>query len=98
VAEASLDEFDRFFKVNVKGTLLCVRTVSAVMKNQEPLVLAGRSGPREAGRGVIVNLGSCNSYVATPHIVQYTSSKHAVLGLTRNAGESIQEVIPLFCC
>ena len=87
MAEASLDEFDRFYRVNVRGTLHCVQAASKAMKKQEPLVLPGRNGPREAGRGCIINLGSCNSYVATHHIVQYTSSKHAVLGLTRNAGE-----------
>ena len=57
------------------------------MKNQEVASVNGRNGPRDIGRGVIINLGSCNSYVATPNIVQYTASKHAVLGMTRNAGK-----------
>ena len=57
------------------------------MKNQEVATVTGRNGPRDVGRGVIINLGSCNSYVATPNIVQYTASKHAVLGMTRNAGK-----------
>ena len=38
---------------------------------------------------MIVNMGSCSSYVATPQLTQYTTSKHAVLGLTRNAGTLI---------
>ena len=83
----SLDEFERFWRVNVKGTLLSLRAVSAAMKNQEVATVNGRNGPRDIGRGVIINLGSCNSYVATPNIVQYTASKHAVLGMTRNAGK-----------
>jgi NAD(P)-dependent dehydrogenase (short-subunit alcohol dehydrogenase family) len=87
VSECSLDEFDKFYRINVCGTLHCVREVSLAMKKQSPLIAHGRNGPRDVGRGVIINLGSCNSYVATPHIVQYTTSKHAVLGLTKNAGE-----------
>lgn len=61
------------------------------MKTQEPVRIPGRGpqGERDIGRGVIINLGSCNSYMATPKIVQYTSSKHAVLGMTRNAGKYI---------
>ncbi|KAL9123284.1 MAG: hypothetical protein Q9187_000156 [Circinaria calcarea] len=85
VAEASIEEFDLFWRVNVRGVLHCVQAVSKVMKQQSPITIAGRNGPRDVGRGVIINLGSCNSYVATHHIVQYTTSKHAVLGLTRNA-------------
>jgi len=87
VSEASILEFQRFFDVNVKGTLLCVRAVSRQMRKQTPLLRPSRSSihGRDCGRGVIINLGSSNSYVATPNIVQYTTSKHAVLGLTRNA-------------
>lgn len=84
VSEASLHEFERFLKVNVTGTFLAVRAQSKAMKGQEPL--HSPDPLRTLGRGVIINMGSGNSYVATPHIVQYTASKHAVLGITRNAG------------
>lgn len=40
------------------------------------------------GRGVIVHLGSASSFVATPCMVQYTTAKHALIGLTKNAGKS----------
>lgn len=43
------------------------------------------SAPRQIGRGVIINLGSCNSVMATPKLTPYTTAKHAILGLTRNA-------------
>lgn len=86
ITNTSLSEFDQFYRVNVKGSMLCTRAVSAAMKEQEPLpAIQGRTGPRDMGRGAIVLLGSCNSYVATPHIVQYTAAKHAVLGIARNA-------------
>ncbi|THV53465.1 hypothetical protein BGAL_0050g00320 [Botrytis galanthina] len=85
VANASLAEFERFWNVNVKGTLLCLKAESLAMKKQDAITIPSRSGGRDIGRGVIINLGSCNSYMATPKIVQYTSSKHAVLGMTKNA-------------
>lgn len=94
VSEASILEFERFLKVNVTGTLLAVRAQSRVMKRQEPLT-HGTDSLRTLGRGVITNMGSGNSYVATPHIIQYTTSKHAVLGITRNAGK--WDVIVLKC-
>ncbi|CAG8953868.1 hypothetical protein HYFRA_00010829 [Hymenoscyphus fraxineus] len=85
VTDMVIDEFQAFFEVNVKGTMLCVREVSQVMKSQEPRVVEGRTGPRDAGRGSIVNLGSGNSFVATPAIVQYTAAKHAIMGITKTA-------------
>ncbi|PQE12338.1 Short-chain dehydrogenase reductase SDR protein [Rutstroemia sp. NJR-2017a BVV2] len=85
IAEASVAEFERFWNVNVKGTLLCLKAESAAMKKQDIVTVPTRSGPRNIGRGTIINLGSCNSYMATPKIVQYTSAKHAVLGMTKNA-------------
>lgn len=72
----------------MKGTFHCLKAVSAAMKQQDVLSVPSRSGPREVGRGAIIVLGSCNSYVATPRIVQYTTAKHAVLGMVKNAGRS----------
>jgi NAD(P)-dependent dehydrogenase (short-subunit alcohol dehydrogenase family) len=86
VSDISLHEFTRFWEVNVKGTLLCVRGASSMMKKQDFRTIPGRTTERQVGRGVIINLGSCNSYMATERIVQYTSAKHAVMGMTKNAG------------
>ena len=80
-------EFEAFINVNVKGTLLFAKAVSRVMKTQSQRTVEGRTGPRDLGRGVIINIGSCNSYVPTPGIVQYTAAKHALLGITKNAGK-----------
>lgn len=68
--------------VNVFGMFLCTRAQSAAMVKQDVKPVSERGN-----RGVIVNMGSCSSFVATPMMGQYTSSKHAVLGLTRNAGQ-----------
>ncbi|KAK4222717.1 hypothetical protein QBC38DRAFT_489178 [Podospora fimiseda] len=94
IAEADPAEMNRFWQVNVMGTFNCVQAVTRVMKDQDVLKVPGRRRPgtsgegepeRDCGRGVILNLGSCNSYMATPDIVQYSTAKHAVMGLTKNA-------------
>ncbi|KAL4784749.1 3-oxoacyl-reductase [Aspergillus varians] len=86
VDEVSLDEMDRFWRVNVVGTFNCVQAVTRVMKHQDVATVKDRTGQaREVGRGSILNVGSCNSYIPVPGILPYTTAKHAVLGLTRNA-------------
>ncbi|KAI2643558.1 short-chain dehydrogenase/reductase SDR [Xylaria nigripes] len=86
VGEADPNEMNRFWQVNVMGTFNCVQAVAQVMKKQSVRKIRTRCGAeRDCGRGVVLNLGSCNSYCATPNIVQYTTAKHAVIGLTKNA-------------
>ncbi|PSN60582.1 NAD(P)-binding protein [Corynespora cassiicola Philippines] len=84
VDEADLEEMNRFWKVNVLGTLNCIKAVSKIMKLQKVRKSTTRGKTRDVGRGVILNLGSCSSFMATPEIVQYTTSKHAVMGMTKN--------------
>ena len=86
IAEASVSEFQRFLDVNVLGMFLCTRALSAAMKKQELRAVSKTNAKRGSTRGVIVNMGSCSGFVATPMLSQYTTSKHAVLGLTKNAG------------
>lgn len=87
VDEVSLDEMHRFWQVNVVGVFNCVQAVTKVMKGQSVASITYRGREREVGKGVILNVGSCNSYMAVPGILPYTTAKHAVLGLTRNAGK-----------
>ena len=87
IADASISEYRRFLDVNVFGMFLATRAQSAAMKKQEPKPVSKNNPKRGATRGVIVNMGSCSSFVSTPMIGQYTTSKHAVLGLTKNAGQ-----------
>ena len=58
------------------------------MATQAPITVQGRSGPRDLGRGCVVVLASIASYIVGPKSAAYTSSKHAVLGLTKAAGEN----------
>ena len=87
ISEADSGEFRRFLQVHVEGTFSLVRSVSAAMIRQALRPNGSTDSGRGATRGSIVTLGSGNSFVATPHMVQYTTAKHAILGLTKNAGK-----------
>jgi len=82
-------EMNRFWQVNIMGTVNCMQAVTGVMKAQSLATITTSLGcTREIGRGVILNLGSANSYMATPEVSPYVTTKHAVIGLTKSAGKS----------
>lgn len=58
------------------------------MASQEPRKYTGRHGERSLGKGSIVLLGSTNSVAAAPGMVSYVTAKHAIIGITKAAGES----------
>ena len=82
-----MDDFDRVMGANAKGVMTCTRAVSKVMLGQESRQVTTRNGTRDIGRGSIVNLGSANSYAALPGKVAYVASKHAMMGITKTAGQ-----------
>lgn len=59
------------------------------MASQEPRKYTGRHGERSLGKGSIVLLGSTNSVSAAPGMVSYVTAKHAIIGITKAAGESL---------
>ena len=67
--ETSLEVWQRMFQVNLMGIVLMCRSYLPAMK--------AAGGPRR-----IVNIGSLSSFLGAPNISAYTSSKHAVLGLS----------------
>lgn len=69
--EISPDTFDKLMSVNVRGTWLCLRAELAYFT--------------EHGGGTIVNTASGAGLRATPEQSIYSTSKHAIVGLTRNA-------------
>jgi NAD(P)-dependent dehydrogenase (short-subunit alcohol dehydrogenase family) len=75
--EVEAVDFERTQQVNVRGVFFC-------MKYQLAAMLNGRS-ERTAAGATIVNIASTNSFRPQPNQSAYTSSKHAVLGLTRSA-------------
>jgi 3alpha(or 20beta)-hydroxysteroid dehydrogenase len=64
------DVFDRVLAVNVKGVWLGLKVVGEAMR---------------ARGGAIVNTASVAGLHATPRLVAYGASKHAVVGMTRTA-------------
>ncbi len=69
IDELSADDFTKVMDVNVKGTWLCCRAVTPHMK--------------KSGRGKIVNLASTLGLVGLANRTPYTSSKGAVVQMTR---------------
>ncbi|MED6129148.1 hypothetical protein PIB30_105088, partial [Stylosanthes scabra] len=72
VLDLDISQFDRLFTVNVRGMALTVKHAARAM-------VEGRV------RGSIVCTGSVAATHGTPRRVDYTMSKHAVLGLVRAA-------------
>ncbi|KAI9926207.1 hypothetical protein ASPWEDRAFT_160368 [Aspergillus wentii DTO 134E9] len=81
----SMEEWERVNRVNVHGILYCMQAVGKAMKSQPRITFPGRNRSRDGGKGSIVNIGSIHSFLSAPGTAQYTTSKHAMLGLTRAA-------------
>ncbi len=75
--ELTVEEWDRCFAVNVRGSWLCARAVAPAMKAQ-------RSGK-------IVNVSSMTVPTGAPHFLHYVSSKAAIVGLTRALARELGE-------
>ncbi|MFQ5683838.1 MAG: SDR family NAD(P)-dependent oxidoreductase [Candidatus Binatia bacterium] len=69
VEDLPLEEWDRVLEVNLKGVFMCCRAVIPTMKAQ-------RSGK-------IINIASGTFFGGTGNMPHYTSSKGAVVALTR---------------
>jgi NAD(P)-dependent dehydrogenase (short-subunit alcohol dehydrogenase family) len=71
IPDYPFDEFIRVMNVNVVGVFLGLKYVLPVMYGQ--------------GRGSVVNTSSVSGLIGTPGLAGYTTSKHAVIGITRVA-------------
>lgn len=71
VDQLSLDDWQKVVNVNLTGAFLALREAFRVMKTQNP----------QGGR--IINNGSISAYVPRPKSVAYTTTKHAISGLTK---------------
>ncbi|KAI9658416.1 MAG: hypothetical protein M1821_002549 [Bathelium mastoideum] len=85
VADSVPEDYDNVMNVNSKGLMLCVRAEIKAMRSQEPRTHQSRSGTRDIGRGVIINVASANAFAGLPGKMAYTVSKHAVMGITKMA-------------
>ena len=73
--EIALDDWDEVFRVNVRGTMLCVRAVVPAFE--------------KAGRGRIVNIASDSFYKGHPGMLAYVASKGAVIAMTRSLSKEL---------
>ena len=71
IDQLSLDDWNKVVAVNLTGVFLCTREAFRVMRNQVP----------QGGR--IINNGSVSAYVPRPLSIAYTTTKHAISGLTK---------------
>ena len=84
LAESPVQELDRVMRVNVGSAWICARAVVPLM--------------RAAGSGAIVNLSSITGIVGAPGMAAYSTSKGAVITLTRTlALELAEEGIRVNC-
>ena len=70
--ELEVDVLRSVIEVNVLGACYCAREAMRVMKRQEP----------QGGR--IINNGSISAYAPRPNATAYSTSKHAITGLTKS--------------
>ena len=68
--EATVDDWQRSLSVNIVGTAQMSKYASEHMK--------------QSGGGAIVNLGSISSFVAQHSFIAYSSTKAAIVQMTRN--------------
>ncbi len=71
--DLTVEQWRQVVDVNLTGAFLCTREAFRIMKAQDP----------RGGR--IINNGSVSAQVPRPNSAPYTSTKHAITGLTRSA-------------
>lgn len=70
--DLTLEQWKAVVDVNLTGAFLCTQQAFKLMKNQKP----------KGGR--IVNNGSISAHAPRPNSAPYTSTKHAMTGLTKS--------------
>ncbi len=70
VTDTSEAEWDRVMAINLKSAFLCAKAAIPMMQQR--------------GKGVIVNLSSVQAFLSQNNVAPYTTSKTALLGLTRS--------------
>lgn len=71
IDEVPVDAWEQVVAVNLTGAFLCARQAFRIMRNQTP----------QGGR--IINNGSVSAHAPRPGSVPYTTTKHAITGLTK---------------
>ena len=72
IEELPFEDWKRVVDVNLTGSFLCTQEAVRTMKSQRPM------------GGRIINNGSISAHTPRPNSVAYTSTKHAITGLTKS--------------
>lgn len=70
--ELTIEQWRDVVDVNLTGSFLCTQEAFRIMKAQEPM------------GGRIINNGSISAHAPRPNSAPYTSTKHAITGLTKS--------------
>ena len=70
--ELSVEQWKKVVDINLTGSFLCTQQAFKIMKDQDP----------RGGR--IINNGSISAHAPRPNSAPYTSTKHAITGLTKS--------------
>jgi NAD(P)-dependent dehydrogenase (short-subunit alcohol dehydrogenase family) len=71
--ETTLDDWHRSVNVNLNGAFYCLSHAFRLMRSQSP----------QGGR--IINNGSISAHAPRPGSITYTTTKHAITGMTKTA-------------
>ena len=70
--DLTLENWNQVLAVNLTGAFLCTRAAFRIMKSQHPM------------GGRIINNGSISAHSPRPNSAPYTTTKHAISGLTKS--------------
>ncbi|MEO7401023.1 MAG: SDR family oxidoreductase [Polaromonas sp.] len=70
--DISFEQWQNIVNINLTGSFLCAQGAFRMMKEQQP----------QGGR--IINNGSISAHAPRPNSAPYTSTKHAITGLTKS--------------
>ncbi|HWE75794.1 MAG TPA: glucose 1-dehydrogenase [Stellaceae bacterium] len=73
--QISMEDWERAFAVNVRGTYLCVRAALPIMRGQ--------------GYGKIINIASGTVFKGVPMMLHYVSTKGAIIAMTRSMASEL---------
>jgi NAD(P)-dependent dehydrogenase (short-subunit alcohol dehydrogenase family) len=71
--DLTFEQWKTVVDINLTGSFLCTQEAFKLMKSQQPM------------GGRIINNGSISAYAPRPNSAPYTSTKHAISGLTKSA-------------
>ncbi len=71
IDELTVEEWQKTVDINLTGAFLCARAAFSLMRRQNPM------------GGRIINNGSISAHSPRPGSVPYTTTKHAITGLTK---------------